>query len=119
MFKSTAFKTAFISTIIFLTTILLLLITDYNTKNSNFRNSPSLFKIENVNSEYYDVELIGNKFQFRPIKIKMDKTQQFILQALIPRKLKAIENFIYSSYTAYNDFINYKKNLEYLENIKK
>lgn len=119
MIKSAAFKTSFISTIIFLTTILLLLITDYNTKNSNFRNSPALFKIENVNSEYYDVELIGNKFQFHPIKINMDKTQKLIIQALIPRKIKAIENFIYSSYAAYNDFIKYQKNLEYLENIKK
>lgn len=118
MIKSYPFKIAFISTTILLTTILTFLIIDFNTRDKSFKNSPSILKIDILDTNYYNIEIIGNKYTIKPPNIKIDKKYLPIVQALIPQKIKLIKNFIYFTYSAYNNFIEYKKNIDYLNNIK-
>ncbi|MBP0979710.1 MAG: hypothetical protein J6C55_03620 [Oscillospiraceae bacterium] len=116
MIKSKIFKISFISTIIFIITILLFLITDHNTKNNNFRNSPSIFKIQNIDFEYFDLELAGNKFKISPLKSNINKNHKLIIRALLPKKTKIIEGVVYLTYVAFNELIQKQKNLDYIKN---
>lgn len=118
MIKHHAFKIAFIITTIFFTTIFLILITDYNTKNNNFRKSPSIFKIEKVDLEYFNLEIMGNKFKIEPITININKKYNPIIKSLIPKKLKLINNILYYGFETYNALVQHQKNLDYLENIR-
>lgn len=118
MLKSQAFKTSFIATIIFFIMILLFFIIDFNTKASNFKDAPSILKIENINREHYDIEIIGQKYEIKPLKININPKYIPIIRALIPQKLKLLESFIYYTYATYNDIIKYYKNIDYLKSIK-
>lgn len=118
MLKSNTFKISFISTIIFLTTILTFLVIDFNTKDKSFKNAPSILKVDILNSSYYNIEFIGTKYEVKPPSIKIDQKYLPIVQALIPKKIKLIKDFIYYTYSAYNNFVKYQKNIDYLNNIK-
>ena len=65
------FKISFIFTITIFSTILGFFITDYNTKNTNFRNAPSILNIENVNSEYYNLEIAGTNYKRIEVNINL------------------------------------------------
>ena len=113
-----SFKISFITTTIFLFTIFAFLLTDYNTKNMNFKDSPYILKIENKTHNCYTIEIIGNKYSFEPIKISSNNTYKYFIRPLIPQKIKLIEDFLCYSYAAYKDLINHKYNLDYLNNVR-
>ena len=118
MIKSPFFKISFISTMIVLLTVLSFLVTDFNTKSTNFKNSPSILKIQNVECNHYDLELVGRKFEINPIKININKKYRPIVRTLVPKKLKIIESILCYSCATINDLINQQKNSDYLNNIK-
>lgn len=116
MLTSKTFKISFISTIIFIMTLLLFLITDYNTKNNNFRNSPSILEVQNIDSEHLKIELFGGNFEISSLSSNTNKNYRLVIRALLPKRLKILESFIYLSYAISNDIIQNQKNLDYIKN---